>query len=131
MTNKPRPSARRHVVRFESQLSEEDKDAIGRMLLDGGAEEVEFEHDSCSVRYPFPEMSLDAIFDLLSSFPCPPPKKRFLDSIVIFMENNERSHVISSGGWKHNLEDVYVYYFNRYAMEREDIRRQTWRKYKT
>ena len=99
--------------------------------MDGGAVEAEFKGDSCTVRYPFPQMSLDEIFYLLSSYTGAKPKKRFFDSLVIFMENNERSHIRSSGGWKHNLEDVYVYYFNRYTMEREDIRRQTWRKYKT
>ena len=100
------------------------------MLLDGGAGGVEFDGDSCTVRYPFPEVTLGVILELLSSSPGPPPKRRFFDSVVIFMENNERSHVINSGGWKHSVEDIYVFYFNQYAMERENIRRQTWRKYK-
>lgn len=103
---------------------------IKNMLLDIGAGEIEFNGDCCTVRYSCPETSLDAIFNLLSSAACPPPKKRLSDSIVIFMENNELSHVTNSGGWKRNVEDIYIHNFSRDAAEREDIRRQTWRKYK-
>ena len=92
---------------------------------------LEFHGDSCTVQYPFPEMSLDAIINLLSSAQHTVPIKRLSHLFVIFIENNERSHVTNSSGWKHNVEDVYIYYFNRYTLEREDIRKQTWRKYKT
>lgn len=131
--NKTGVSGRRHVVHFERPLTIEDMEAIRRRLLDAGVSEVEFTGDNCRIYYPFPELSLDLIFNLLSSpahaLPVK-PVKRFPDSVLIFMENNEYGHVTHSGGWRHNVEDVYVNYFESYSFEREKIRRQTWRKYK-
>lgn len=126
-------SGRRRLVRFERPLTAEDKESISNRLLNAEVSEVEFSGDNCSIHYPFPELSLDMIFDLLSSpvhGPLVKPVKHFSDAVIIFMENNERSHITHAGGWKHNVEDSYIHYFDHYSFERQDMRRQSWRNYK-
>ena len=73
------------------------------------------------------------IYKLLSSpaqGPVLKPVKRLYDSVMVFLENNERSQLTHTDGWKHNVEDIYIHYFESYSFEREKIPRQTWRKYK-
>lgn len=121
----------RCVLRFARNLTAEDREQIMQCLLEAGLRGPEFVQDTCTVHYFFPDMTLGMIHEKLTATdPALKPVIGLYDTVIIFLENNERSYVTCTGGWKHNVEDVYIHYFNRYSIEREDIRRQTWRKYK-
>ena len=124
-------STRRRVLRFSRKLSAEDRELIRRSLLDAGMHAPEFEQDLCIVHYLFPGMTLGMIHTILAAAaPALKPVTGLYETVAIFLENNEHGLATHTGGWKHNIEDVYIHYFNREGIEREDIRRQTWRKYK-
>jgi len=119
------------VLRFDRKLTAEDREQIMRSLLEAGVTAPEFVQDSCIVHYLFPDMTLGMIHGILAATtPALKPVTGLYDNLIMSLENNEHSLVTHTGGWKHNVEDVYIHYFNRYGIEREDIRRQTWRKYK-
>lgn len=126
-------SIRSCTIKYEGPPGEDDKENITRSLLRAGAEKVQFTGNQCRVHYPFPALTMDLIFRLLSSTNTVSgarPVRRCYDLWMSFLENNEQSHLVHSGGWRCNVEDVYIRYFNQHRIEREDIRKQTWRKYK-
>lgn len=131
--NRVTDSHRCFVVTFKGPLTEQAKDDIKHRLLQGGADELEFTGARCSIRYPFPQLTREIILRMLSSPDTangPTPVVSFYDSFITFMENNEHSHLVHTGGWLRNVEDIYIHNFHRHRIEREDIRKQTWRKYK-
>jgi len=119
------------VLRFSGKLTVEHRERIMRSLLEAGLPGPEFAQDACIVQYFFPDMALSMIHGILATTdPALKPVTGLYNTVIMYLEDNERSHVLNTSGWKHNVEDVYIRYFNRYSIEREDIRRQTWRKYK-
>ena len=125
---------RRHCsLRFDGPLTDEVRDALERRLLQSGVDDVQFTGNECSMRYPFPELTLDMILRMLKT----PEEGTAVKPAVspglllrAFMESNERGHLVHAGGWLQYVEDIYIHNFNRTRRERDDIRKQTWRKYK-
>ena len=124
---------RSRVVRFANQLILPQQEELRRRLLALGLDGAEFGENSCIVHYPFPELTLGMIHDLLAA-PGPgqglKPEQHLYDLLLMFMEDNERSQLSYAGGWQHNIEDIYIRYFEPAGFSRENLRRQTWRKYK-
>lgn len=55
---------------------------------------------------------------------------RIRNMIAAFMEENEKDFLICPGGWHRYIEDIYVDYFDLRHGGKNDVRKQTWRKYK-
>lgn len=126
-------STRSRVVRFGNQLTLPQQEELRRRLSAVGLEGAEFVENKCIVHYPFPELTLSMIHDLLAA-PGPgqglKPENHLYDLLLMFMEANEHSQLSHAGGWQHNIEDIYIHYFEPDSFSRENLRRQTWRKYK-
>lgn len=130
--NKLRSSNRCCVVDFNRSLTDDEKEALKRRLLQTGVAEINFTGNKCRIYYPFPDLTREVIIQALMASDIAleiSPVLRLLNFLTVFMENNEHSHIVQSGGWSGYVEDVYIKFFNRYRIEREDIRKQTWRKY--
>lgn len=121
------------VLHFNRKLEKTEGEQLRCRLLEAGLEGMECEEDTCTVRYSFPDTTLSMILELLGA-PGPgltlKPVTGLYDAVVMYLEDNERSQLRHAGGWKHNVEDIYFRYFEPYNFDRENLRRQTWRKYK-
>ena len=121
------------MVRFGNDLTLPEQEEIRRRLLTVGLDGAVFVENQCTVHYPFPELTLGMIHELLAApgpGPALEPEKHLYDLAFMFMEDNEHSQLSHAGGWQQHIEDIYIHYFEPGSFNRENLRRQTWRKYK-
>lgn len=122
---------RSRVLRFNRPLNIEEQDRINGCLLEAGLPAAQFVEKACTIQYPFPERSLAMLRGVFAAqLPALRLETGLFDALTMLLENNERSQSNHCGGWTHELEDVYVRYFEPYSFNRDNLRRQTWRKYK-
>lgn len=131
--NFTRNYCRKLVVRFRQAQAEVDSRPMLNSLQPlNGVDNTELSGNRLVVTYSFPETTIGSILDAINrtaGIGRQQPFNRFKNSILAFMENNERDNLTHAGGWYRYIEDIYMRHFDPGLNDRIDIRKQTWRKY--
>ena len=125
---------RKLLVRLKHVLAGEDsRTVITSLLAVDGVDDVEITGDQMNIYYLFPETTMDSILSIIDQVTGLARQKklnRYKNTILAFMETNERDKLIYACGWRRYIEDIYMRHFDPGLNDRIDIRKQTWRKYK-
>ena len=130
----PGVNNRQRHIRFRKPLSAEIVTQIrDRLLEHEHVNRAECDTDLLEVEYRFPLVTLGSIVESIQSCTSADlftPWQRLGLYFQEMVESNAQDYLYNRYGWQNYLEDIYVHEYESALHQREDVRLQTWRKYK-